>query len=317
MNTEDKFRQPHLQQEVPQYYHYPPQHHMPQQGGDELGLMQLWKVLRRYKWSIIFITALSTLGAGYYVSTLPTIYRAEVLMVSAGGGGGSGLSEQLGGLASLAGIGIEGGGDMTDKQALAKLKTRSFLMQHVEEYNLKPILFAERWNQHSQEWLDDEPSSFETYNLFNDMVYASTDKSGITKLQIEWKNPSSIARISDIANTLVTSLNKRAKIEAKFEAEKSILFLQAELERTTLIHAQEVLYRMIEIQMQNIMMANVRDEVVFKVIDPAVVPESAEVKPVFMIVLLGLVLGLTAGVIIAVSVRYIGEQVENERSDSV
>jgi len=290
---------------------------MPQQGEDELSLIELWRILIRYKWLIILVTGLSTLVAGYYASILPTVYRAEVLMVSANGGGGSSLSGKLGGLASLAGIGVGGGGDGIEQQMLTRLKTRSFLMQHVEEYNLKPILFAERWNQHSQEWLDDEPSSFETYNLFNDMVYASTDKSGITKLQIEWKNPSSIARISDIANTLVTSLNKRAKIEAKFEAEKSILFLQAELERTTLIHAQEVLYRMIEIQMQNIMMANVRDEVVFKVIDPAVVPESAEVKPVFMIVLLGLVLGLTAGVIIAVSVRYIGEQVENERSDSV
>jgi len=304
MNTEDKFRQPHPQQEVPQYYHYPPQHHMPQQGEDELSLIELWRILIRYKWLIILVTGLSTLVAGYYASILPTVYRAEVLMVSANGGGGSSLSGKLGGLASLAGIGVGGGGDGIEQQMLTRLKTRSFIVQHVKEYNLKPILFAERWSQQRQEWLYSEPSNSEVYNRLNSMISISKDENGLVRLGIEWKNPDSIVRIADIANDLVASMNMHAKREATADARKSILFLEAELERTSLVDSRAMLYNLIEGKIKKIMMANVLNEFVFKVIDPAVVPEEAEIKPVLMIVVLGILLGLFGSILLVFTVDY-------------
>ncbi|MBT4668872.1 MAG: LPS O-antigen length regulator, partial [Candidatus Ruthia sp.] len=76
---------------------------------DELDFIGLWKVLIEYKLLIIVFTTLTTLGATYYASTLPTIYKAEVLMIPAsggGGGGGGGLSNRLGGLADMAGVSL-------------------------------------------------------------------------------------------------------------------------------------------------------------------------------------------------------------------
>ena len=79
----------------------------PVERGDELSLIELWKVLVEYKLLIIVFTALTTLGAIYYASTLPTIYKAEVLMIPAGGGVSSGGSSKgLGGLADIAGISL-------------------------------------------------------------------------------------------------------------------------------------------------------------------------------------------------------------------
>jgi uncharacterized protein involved in exopolysaccharide biosynthesis len=61
---------------------------------------------------------------------------------------------------------------------------------------------------------------------------------------------------------------------------------------------------MIEQQMQKIMLANIRDEFVFKVIDPAVVPKHAETKPVLMVVFIGLILGIFLASFLAVSINY-------------
>jgi uncharacterized protein involved in exopolysaccharide biosynthesis len=52
------------------------------------------------------------------------------------------------------------------------------------------------------------------------------------------------------------------------------------------------------------MMANVRDEFVFKVIDPAVVPRRAEAKRTSMIILIGMMLGIFFGTFLAIGINY-------------
>jgi uncharacterized protein involved in exopolysaccharide biosynthesis len=69
-----------------------------------------------------------------------------------------------------------------------------------------------------------------------------------------------------------------------------------------------MLYSIIEQQMQKIMMANIRDEFVFKIIDPAVVPKHAETKPVLMVVFIGLILGIFLASFLAVSANNFKKQ---------
>jgi len=104
---------------------------------------------------------------------------------------------------------------------------------------------------------------------------------------------------------LVSSINSHAKDRAILEARDSISFLEKELEQTSVLNSQTILYSMIEQQMQKIMLANIRDEFVFKIIDPAVNPRRAEVKPVLMVVFIGMILGLFFGSFTAVSANFI------------
>ena len=274
----------------------------PVERGDELSLIELWKVLVEYKLLIIVFTALTTLGAIYYASTLPTIYKAEVLMIPASGGGG-GLSNRLGSLADMAGASLGGSSAGAEgEQALARLKTRSFLTNHIKEKNLKPILFASRWSEQGKLWIDKEPSDREASELLLDMVTTSIDskdKAGLVAFSLEWENPANPDKIADMANDLVSNMNFRAKQRAIVEAKNSISFLEKELEQTNILNSQTILYSMIEQQMQKIMLANIRDEFVFKVIDSAVVPRYAETKPVLMIIFIGFILGGLSGFIIA------------------
>ena len=269
----------------------------PVERGDELSLIELWKVLVEYKLLIIVFTALTTLGAIYYASTLPTIYKAEVLMIPASGGiSGSGLSNRLGGLADMAGVSLGGSSAGAEgEQVLARLKTRSFLTKHIKEKNLKPILFADQWDRVEKKWIDKEPSDRDSAELLKNMIEAGShprSKAGLASLSIEWKNPHNPNKIADIANNLVSSINSHAKDRAILEARDSISFLEKELEQTSILNSQTILYSLIEQQMGKIMMANIRDEFVFKVIDPAIIPRYAEEKGALKLILSGMFGGL-------------------------
>ena len=88
---------------------------------------------------------------------------------------------------------------------------------------------------------------------------------------INWTDPKQSA---DWANAMITRVNDHIRQQAIEEAEKSIYFLEEQLQSTSLLNAQSVLHSLVEDQTKNIMLANVRDEYAFKIIDPAVVPEK-------------------------------------------
>ena len=283
--------------------------------GDELSLIDLFKVLAKYKYLIIILTLLATYSAYYYTQTLPTVYKAEVLMIPVSGGVNNsvGLSSNLSGLASMAGISLGGGSSAGAEgdQALARLITRSFLMNHIIEKNLKPVLYEDQWIKTEKQWVDKEPSDREASEFLQGMMSISMnprDAVGLVTLSLEWKNPIKFNAIADIANNLVSSMNIHAKRRAIEEAKNSISFLEKELERTSILNSQIILYNLIEQQTAKVMMANVRDEFVFTLIDPAVIPSRAETKPVLIIIFIGAALGIFFGSFIAISINYFKEQ---------
>jgi uncharacterized protein involved in exopolysaccharide biosynthesis len=288
----------------------------PVERGDELDLIGLWKVLVEYKRLIIVFTTLTTLGAIYYASTIPTIYKAEVLMLPVSGGSASiasRLSSRLGGLASMAGVSLgDSSAGIEGEQALARLKTRSFLINHVKEKNLKPILFANQWSQSGGVWINEEPSDREASELLLDMITTymnPKDKARLVIFSLEWENPTSPNKIADMANDLVSSMNYHAKQHAIVEAKNSISFLEKELEQTSILNSQTMLYSIIEQQVQKIMLANIRDEFVFKVIDAAVNPTKPEPSKMILITLLGGFLGGFISIFLAIFHNYIKREV--------
>ena len=100
------------------------------------------------------------------------------------------------------------------------------------------------------------------------------------------------------ANELVSRINHHEKQLAIKEAEKSIAYLKEQLAKTSVVEMQQAIYQLMEAQTKKIMLANVRDQYAFKVIDPAVVPEK-KIKPNRkLIVVLGFMLGLVASIFV-------------------
>ena len=281
---------------------------------DEIDLMEYWRTLMRHKAILITSVLVFTLAAVAAAFLMTPIYRAEVVVAPVSeekGGGLSALAGQFGGLASLAGINLGGGGGKVE-EAIAKLKSRAFTTAFIEEQGLMPVLFDELWDPAAKRWRvdseDDIPTAWDAYKAFDEIRSISEDKkTGIITLAIEWKDAELAARW---ANALVARLNKELQREAIEEARKSIAYLEQQLEQTSVIEMRQSIFRLIEAQTKNIMLANVRDEFAFKIIDKAVPPEEKAKPKRKLMVALGLVLGLFVGIFLAFFTAFLKKQRE-------
>lgn len=301
------------------------QQHLPED--DEIDLAELWHAIWSGKILIIVISALFAISSVFYAINQPNIYQATTLLAPAseqgGAGGLSKMAGQFGGLASLAGINLGGGG--TDKTGLALeiLKSRLFLENFIAKHQLLvPLMAANNWdansntlaidneiyNSETNTWLREvkapkkpEPSPWEAFKAFQQVLSVSTDKeSGMITLAIEYYSP-------EVATQwlvwLVDDINSTMREQDKLEAQNSIDYLSKKLQETQLADMQTVFYQLIEEQTKTIMLAEVSQEYVLKTIDPANAPEEKAKPKRGVIVVFGTILGGVLSVLI-VLIRY-------------
>ena len=293
----------------------PYQHH-----DDEIDLKELFLALWKGKWIIILITFLFTIGGVVYALSQPNIYKAEAVLASASDGQSGGLSamaSQFGGLASLAGINIGGGGTDDKSMSLAVLKSRQFIVAFIEKYRLLvPLMAAKEWDELSgelvlnqdvydgkkQQWLgktkngSSEPSAWQAYKAFKEILAVSENKeNGLVTLSITHLSP---VIAQQWVENLVVELNQWIKQKSLEETRKNIRYLEDQINNTSLLDMQTVFYQLIEEQTKSLMLAEVQDEYAFKVIDPAVVPEDKVGPKRALICVLAVLLGGMLGVFI-------------------
>ena len=122
---------------------------------DEIDLRELFATLWRGKWIIILVTIVFAAGGVFYALSKPDIYQSSVLLApTQDEGGAGGLSGQLGGLASLAGISLGGGGANQTAMAKAVLQSRAFLAGFIHRHNLSiPLMATEAWDMENEKWV--------------------------------------------------------------------------------------------------------------------------------------------------------------------
>jgi uncharacterized protein involved in exopolysaccharide biosynthesis len=271
---------------------------------DEIDLVALWHVLKRRKW-VILSTLTVVLGLGVtYVLLAKPVYVAEVSLIDVAKKQESkmaSLAGQFGGLASLAGINLGGGGGGEGQNVAAILQSRSFSERFIREEDLMITLNEKRWDAENKQWIADKrgdiPTLAETANAFRKLIALTTEKgTGVKTLSVEWDNP---VLAASWANGLVVYLNRYLKQYAIEESQKNIQYLEKELARTGVVDSQQMLYRLIENETKTAMMANVRDDFAFRVLDSALQPKYPEKPKKKLIVAVALILGLILGILLA------------------
>ncbi len=286
---------------------------------DEIDLLEYWDLLWSNKGLIVAITSLVTTVAVVVALLMTPIYKAEVLLASASEQKSGGLSlGGLGGLASLVGVSGSLGGGGTE-EGLAVLKSRLFLNDFFIKESLLPVLFEEQWDESSEQWLEStpelQPTLWQAYGLFTKKILTtSIDKnSGMINLAISWSDP---VLAASWANKLVVDLNEYMRRHAIEEAARSIEYLNQQISQTSVLEMQQMLYGLIEEETKKTMLANVRSEYTFKVIDPAVVPER-KIKPKrALIAVLGMVLGFFFAVFFVFFREFVRKAKQARLSDS-
>lgn len=279
---------------------------------DEIDLRELFTAIWQGRWIIVIITALFAATSVYYAVNLPNIYKSEALLAPAEQDKAGGLAGQLGGLASLAGVNLGANGNVDKTQlAIEILRSRKFSREFINKYDILPDLMAAKtWNSETNTVLYDEkfydveqnkwvrevkapykpePSMQEAYKKFIKIISANkNEETGMVTISVEHVSP---VVAQQWVNWLIDDINQTMKARDVIEANESTDFLTQQLEQTKIADIRAVLYKLVEEQAKTIMFANVRDEYVFKIIDPAIIPEQKAKPARALICVLGTFLG--------------------------
>lgn len=288
---------------------------------EEINLAKLFAMIWQGKWIIAAFTLVFAVGAVIYALSLDDIYRAEARLVpaqEAQGGGMSSMAGQLGGLASLAGVQLSRGQVGNAALAVETLRSRQFLSDFIERREIMADLMAvEEWQRGSgelqyssetydaetQSWVAGEPPSlWLAVNEMRKKLSVTYDEvRGFASIAVEHASPE-VAK--NWVDWLITDVNNEIRQQDIQEALRSREYLEQELTTTRLASMQQVFYQLVEKQIHTIMMANVRPEYAFRVIDPAVVPEEKAAPARALICILLTFLGGVIGFLV-VFVRFL------------
>ena len=273
----------------------------------ELNLADIWQILWRAKFILLAVALVTGIAAVLFVRQLPDIYegKAVLAIVNKGGSGNlARLSGQLGGIASLAGINLSDNGADKSKLALEIAKSRDFIGRLIQQQQmLVPLMAAKSWDAQTDtlqydenvykdgQWVREvkypytaEPSLQEAIKAFNDsfVLHHSKEYATVTLTFSHYSAPLA----AKWANAFARMLDDEMKLRDVREAQHSLNYLQQQLAKTELEALRQALYQLIEEQSKTLMLAEVSDEYVFKLIDPAVVEQlPASPKRAFIVVL--------------------------------
>ncbi|MFC1545944.1 Wzz/FepE/Etk N-terminal domain-containing protein [Pseudomonadota bacterium] len=283
------------------------------QDEDEIDLLAYWRLIWGERKLILSIAFAAALLAVVYSLTLPNIYRAEVLLAPVKAEESrSGLASALGGLgglASMAGISIGGGGSVEEN--LAVLKSREFLWKFIKDQKLMPVLFEDDWDAELGKWEEsdpeDQPSLWDASREFDAVMSVSRDKkSDLITVGVEWRDP---ALAAAWANALVMRVNEHLRQQAIARSNSSLKYLREELMRTQIEEMRQALFELITKEQGKAMLANTRKEFAFQVLDRAVEPDrKAKPKRSLIVVLAAFIAGFLAVVFVLIR-----EGVENRK----
>ncbi|MCS0049297.1 Wzz/FepE/Etk N-terminal domain-containing protein [Vibrio parahaemolyticus] len=283
--------------------------------GDEIDLRDLFKALWQGKWFIIVTTFIFAIGSVLYALSLPNIYKANALLAPAESSNGGSLSKmagQLGGLAALAGVNLVSGESSQTQLAVQVMKSRQFAEAFIKKHDLLvPLMASKDWdvktnrlvldeniyNPITKEWLREpknlrgaKPTAQEAFEVFNQEVLTiSQDKiTGLYDVSVKHYSPYIAQKW---VNWLIEDINKVMRERSIKEASQNLIYLNAQLRKISIADMQSTFYKLIEEQTKSLMLAEAQEEFIFKVIDPAVVPEVKDSPKRALICLLGVFVG--------------------------
>lgn len=250
--------------------------------GDEVKLRDLLADLRNSKvlvWCAVAV--LTLLGVAFGLVRTPKYEVTTVLTAvneAAGGspmGGLSSLASEYGGLASLAGLNLQGGAAAHEDVAI--LKSELLTQKFIQDNDLMPILFAKAWDPVNRRWKVSDPEKVPTlwkaYRLFGKSIMEVTDdqKNDLIDVAITWKDPRLAAQW---ANGMVDLTNSYLRAKAIEDAQRNIAFLNDQLKKTNVVEEQQAISTLLEQEVNKEMLAKGRQQYALKVIDPAFPPEK-------------------------------------------
>ncbi len=229
----------------------------------------------RYK-LILVSAALGGAVLAYGLSYLapPWFQATTVVMPSPAldqGSPSGGLGAGLEGIASLAGITT--GGSSKEKEAIATLQSRQLAREFIVANTLIDVFD----NKASEDGATPQLARAERRFNEDSLTISEDRKSGLLRVSVSWTDPD---KAQEWANSFVRLANERFSERAIDQAEASIKYLTLEADKAANAALRQLLFALIQSDVQTIAMARARPYYAFVTIDPAFMPDGDDIiKP--------------------------------------
>jgi uncharacterized protein involved in exopolysaccharide biosynthesis len=311
---------------------------------DEINLLDYWRVIRKRQ-KIIIRVVIATVLATVVISLLMTnIYQAKAVITpitakdSGGGGAISLLTQQFGG---LPGIVLPGGSSASEIVNL--LKSNILREKVIERHQLLPVLFYKKWDTEKKDWKrggwislnpltyvgklaraissgdqksgqkkdPDVPDSWDGLREFSDIVKINQNiKENVITITVDYYDPDMAAKMVEY---FLTTLTDHMSGEAKRVATINRQYLEEQLVKTADPLIKQKVYNLIAQQVETSMMAEVKENFAFKVIDPPKVPDKKTKPKRVQMILISFFVAIFIGVFSAFFMEYLEKVKSRER----
>jgi len=270
---------------------------------DDFDIKELFRIIWESKKLIFVVSMLFALVSMVISLSYPNIYSTNALLIPSDNQKSSTSSSGLGTLSTLssfAGLNLQGQGVDTTTEGIAVLKSYKFISDFLKRHKvLVPLLAAQEWDsksgnlildnsiydRESEEWVNGNPSMQEAYSLFltKHLSVVKDFDNGLITVGVKHISPFLAKQWTDL---LIEDLNTYFMRREVREAQKSIDFIENQLNNTEVTLAlKNLLYILIQEQTKIIVLANGREEYLFRTLDPAFVPnkKSGPMRSIYVI----------------------------------
>jgi uncharacterized protein involved in exopolysaccharide biosynthesis len=309
---------------------------------DEISLVVYWRVImKRQKMIGTFVIAAVILTIIISLC-MKNIYGAKAIITpiapkdSGGNSIAAGIMQQVGGLST---IGLP---DLSSSAEIVTLLQSNILREKViSQYNLLPILFSDQWDENTKNWkkrawynplslmsslirlikpvnkkgiekIEGVPDVWDGLRKLDDMVKINNNvKDKTITIVVEFDDP---VLAANIAGYYLAELNDHMSSEAKRVALTNRKYLEQQLDQTADPFIKQKIYNLIAQQIETSMMAEVKENFAFKIIDPPKAPDRKLKPKRAQMMLISLLASLLIGIAIAFFLAYWEKMKDQDRS---
>ena len=234
--------------------------------GSEINLADYFFIIKKRRWLISIITAVSVAAAGVYSFTAAKIYQAKAVIIPTSQQGEQGNMNTL---AMQFGMPVP---SSSSASVIISLLESNILMEKVIRKNdLIPVFFGEG--------IKDNPGTdrmWDGIRYLKDISKVTHNKTeGIIEISVEYRDPKIAA---GIINYMLSELTDYMSSEAKRVAETNRNYLESIIDRNSDPLIRQNIYSLIARQIEMSMMAEVKENFAFRILDPPRVPDK-KIKP--------------------------------------
>ena len=271
---------------------------------NEIDLAELFSIIWNKKIFISIFTSFAALISVLYALYLPNIYTSSSLLAPTTED--NSLSSQLGsfsGLAGLAGVSLPAGNISNSQIAVKRIESFEFFSKYfLPNIKLEDLMAVDEWdaknntvvyddsefNSTTNEW-SRKPSDQKAYKEYKRALSISQEElTGLVYLSMKHKSP---VVAQNWVDTIIYNINECMREIDKQDAQNSIDFLNESLKNTNSQSIKVVFAKLMESQMQTLMLASSNEAYVFKTINSPIVPEDKSSPSRALICILGTLLG--------------------------